>query len=69
MSQGKNERLRELEDREHNAREILRKLDCPDGSLTESLWTAASYVFGQRTGLRLAAHRTLKEVEEVRRRL
>jgi len=63
------EQRRELDMQEQYARELLRKLNYPNGSFIESLWTAASYVTGSRSAIRRTAWRILKDVEEERRKL
>lgn len=59
------EELREVDENEHQYREIIRKMDYPDGSIIESLWNAVTRTFpGMRFGTRqrrVDGSRTLRE--------
>lgn len=62
------ERLRQLDDNEHHAHEILRKLDYPSSTL-DHVWWAMSFATGTRRAWRSGANRALDQIEEERARL
>lgn len=62
------ERLRQLDDNEHHAREVLRKLDYPSSAL-DRVWWAMSFATRTRDAWRSGALRALDQIEEERARL